>query len=54
MLDLEINERAVFVDKCSGKNFDRPKYQALKLQLREGDILVIKSIDRLGRNYNKI
>ena len=53
-LDLGINERDIFVDKCSGKNFDRPQYQALKVQLREGDILVIKSIDRLGRNYKQI
>ena len=54
MLALGINERDIFVDKCSGKNFDRPQYQALKVQLREGDILVIKSIDRLGRNYKQI
>ena len=54
MLDLGINERDVFVDKCSGKNFERPQYQALKLQLREGDVLVIKSIDRLGSNYKQI
>ena len=54
MLDLGINERDVFVDKCSGKNFDRPQYQALKLQLRQGDVLIIKSIDSLGRNYRQI
>lgn len=54
MLDLGINERDIFVDKCSGKNFNRPQYQALKVQLREGDVLVIKSIDRLGRNYKQI
>ncbi|MBO6272675.1 recombinase family protein [bacterium] len=54
MLDLGINERDLFIDKCSGKDFDRPQYQALKLQLREGDVLVIKSIDRLGRNYKQI
>lgn len=54
MLELGINERDIFVDKCSGKNFDRPQYQALKIQLREGDVLVIKSIDRLGRNYKQI
>lgn len=54
MLDLGINERDIFVDKCSGKNFNRPQYQALKIQLREGDVLVIKSIDRLGRNYKQI
>lgn len=54
MLELGINERDIFVDKCSGKNFDRLQYQALKVQLREGDVLVIKSIDRLGRNYKQI
>lgn len=54
MLKLGINERDIFVDKCSGKNFYRPQYQALKVQLREGDVLVIKSIDRLGRNYKQI
>lgn len=54
MLEVGISERDIFVDKCSGKNFDRPQYQALKVQLRKGDILVIKSIDRLGRNYKQI
>ena len=54
MLELGINERDIFIDKCSGKDFERPQYQALKLQLREGDVLVIKSIDRLGRNYKQI
>ena len=54
MLDLEINERDIFIDKLSGRNFDRPMYQAMKAQLRKGDLLVIKSIDRLGRNYKQI
>jgi len=54
MLDSGIKERDIFIDKCSGKDFVRPQYQALKAQLREGDILVIKSIDRLGRNYKQI
>lgn len=54
MLGLGINERDIFVDKCPSKNFDRPQYQALKVQLREGDILGIKSIDRLGRNYKQV
>ena len=54
MLDSGINERDILIDKCSGKDFERPQYQVLKNQLREGDILVIKSIDRLGRNYRQI
>jgi len=54
MNSLGINERDIFVDKCSGRDFERPKYQALKEQLRPGDIVIIKSIDRLGRNYKQI
>lgn len=54
MLEQGISERDIFIDKCSGKDFIRPQYQALKTQLRQGDILVIKSIDRLGRNYKQI
>jgi DNA invertase Pin-like site-specific DNA recombinase len=50
-----INDRDIFVDKQSGKDFDnREQYQILKRILRENDLLVIKSIDRLGRNYNMI
>ena len=44
----------IFVDKKSGKDFNRPKYKRLSRKLRSGDILYIKSIDRLGRNYNEI
>lgn len=54
MLDLGINDRDIFIDKSSGRDFNRPMYQALKAQLRENDVLVIKSIDRLGRNYKQI
>lgn len=49
-----IDERFIFVDKASGRDFDRPEYQLLLRALREGDMLVIKSIDRLGRNYSEI
>ena len=44
----------IVVEKQSGKNFDRPLYQALVKLFRPGDILVVKSIDRLGRNYDDI
>ena len=44
----------VFMDKLSGKDFNRPQYKKLMRKLRKGDILVIKSIDRLGRNYEEI
>lgn len=44
----------IFVDYCSGKDFDRPEYQRLLTLLRSEDIFVVKSIDRLGRNYSDI
>ena len=44
----------IFMDKQSGKDFNRPAYQALLEQIQPGDVLVVKSIDRLGRNYNEI
>ncbi|MEE4565908.1 recombinase family protein [Paenibacillus polymyxa] len=54
MQDLGIMERDYFIDKKSGKNFNRPQYQALKSVLRKGDILFIKELDRLGRNAEEI
>lgn len=54
MLEIGIDERHIFVDKESGKDFDREKYQAMVAMLREGDLIYISSIDRLGRNYNEI
>lgn len=44
----------VFADKASGKDFDRPAWADLLAVLRTGDVLVVKSIDRLGRNYEEI
>ncbi|WP_066737278.1 recombinase family protein, partial [Bariatricus massiliensis] len=49
-----IIEQNIFCDKLSGKDFNRPQYQKLKQKLHEGDVLVVKSIDRLGRNYEDI
>lgn len=49
-----VAERHIVVEKQSGKNFDRPLYQKLVQMLRPGDVLVVKSIDRLGRNYTEI
>lgn len=46
------NERDIFIDKQSGKDFNRPKYQALKQMVREGDTVVFDSITRMGRNMN--
>ena len=44
----------IFEDKQSGKNFERENYQKMKSLLKEGDLIVVKSIDRLGRNYDMI
>lgn len=49
-----VPERNIFVDKQSGKDFLRPQYAELVLRLREGDLLYVLSIDRLGRNYEEI
>lgn len=48
------NTGQLFIDKESGKDFDRPQYQQMKAQLHKGDKLIIKSLDRLGRNYRLI
>ena len=44
----------VLIDKASGKDFDRPQYQALRKTLKRGDLLVIQSLDRFGRSYDDI
>ena len=49
-----VPENHIFMDKLSGKDFNRPQYQKLLRKLKQGDILVVKSIDRLGRNYEEI
>lgn len=49
-----VPEKQIFVDKQSGKDFDRPAYQKMLRKIKEGDLLVMKSIDRLGRNYEEI
>lgn len=52
--DLRIDEAYIFIDKASGKDFQRPEYQLLKRMLREGDLVYITSLDRLGRNKQMI
>ena len=52
--ELGIDDRCIFQDKQSGKDFNRSGYQALLSMLREGDVVYVTSIDRLGRNYNEI
>ena len=44
----------IFIDKQSGKDFNRPVYKRMVRKMRQGDLLIIKSIDRLGRNYEDI
>ncbi|RDC51319.1 recombinase family protein, partial [Acinetobacter sp. RIT592] len=51
---LGIEEEYIFLEVASGKDFKRPEYQLLKRMLREGDVLYIKSLDRLGRNKQMI
>lgn len=50
----QIPQNNLFLDKQSGKDFNRPAYQRLIKKLKPGDLLIIKSIDRLGRNYEEI
>ncbi|MFQ8601566.1 MAG: recombinase family protein [Anaerovoracaceae bacterium] len=49
-----VNKSNIYMDKMSGKNFNRPEYKKLLKKLKPNDILVLKSIDRLGRNYEEI
>lgn len=52
MLELGIEERMIFVDKQSGKDFERPSYQTMKRILRKGDLLYLDALDRLDRDYD--
>ena len=54
MLAIGIEERFIFVDRQSGKDFARPSYQSMKQVLREGDLLYLDALDRLGRDYDGI
>lgn len=49
-----LGNASIYVDRCTGATFERPRYRALMRRLRAGDVLVVKSIDRLGRNYVEI
>ena len=49
-----IPQKNIYCDYQSGKDFERPAYQKLKKRLKQGDLLIVKSIDRLGRNYSDI
>jgi DNA invertase Pin-like site-specific DNA recombinase len=51
---LGIDERFIFVDKASGKDFDRPQYQLLMKCINAGDLIYLDALDRLGRNYDEV
>ena len=52
--EFNIPKNCLFIDKCSGKDFKRPSYKRMLRKLQFGDLVLIKSIDRLGRNYEEI
>ena len=52
--ELNIDDKFIYIDKESGKDFDRTNYQKLIKKLKKDDLLIVKSIDRLGRNYHMI
>lgn len=54
LMEYGIAEKRIYMDKQSGKDFERPNYKRLIRKIKNGDTLVIKSIDRLGRNYDEI
>ncbi len=54
LLKFGIDRKNIFADKQSGKDFDRPAYKRMIRKIKKGDLLVVKSIDRLGRNYDEI
>ena len=54
MRERNVPEQNIYLDKQSGKDFDRPQYQNLMSHLQPGDLLYLMSIDRLGRNYEEI
>lgn len=54
MQEAGVSPKNIYIDKQSGKNFERSSYKRLLKRLKQGDILFIKSIDRLGRNYEEI
>lgn len=49
--DVGVMQKNIYMDKQSGKDFNRPQYKKLLKKIKPGDLLYIKSIDRLGRNY---
>jgi DNA invertase Pin-like site-specific DNA recombinase len=54
MIERGIEARRIFVDKASGKDFDRPQYQLLRKVLSENDLVYVDALDRMGRNYDEV
>ena len=54
MREMQVPEENIFIDKQSGKDFNRPQYKRLLHKVKSDDLIYIKSIDRLGRNYAEI
>ena len=54
MEEMKVKRKNIFMDKVSGKDFSRPSYQKMIKKLKKGDTVVVKSIDRFGRNYSEI
>lgn len=54
MYEVGLPKKNIYIDKVSGKDFERPKYKKMLRKLKKDDLLYIKSIDRLGRNYSEI
>lgn len=54
MHEMGIEHRNIYIDRQSGKDFKRPRYNAMIKRMRRGDLLIVESIDRLGRNYVEI
>lgn len=52
--EFQVPDQNIFMDKLSGKDFNRPQYRRMVKKIKKGDVLVIKSVDRLGRNYEEI
>ena len=54
LMEYGVHQKNIYIDKQSGKDFKRPEYMKMFRRLKKDDVLVIKSIDRLGRNYSEI
>lgn len=54
LIDAGVARNEIYIDKQSGKDFKRPAYKKMMRKVREGDLIIVKSIDRLGRNYRDI